>query len=281
VVFITAKSEAEDILQGFEAGCVDYITKPFQQQEVCARVRTHLALRASLSHLRQINEQKNRFLGMAAHDLHSPLSGILGYTEMMMLRDPRMSPEERQSCLKLINATVQRMLSLVNDLLDLSAIERGRLELQPGQHALEELVVERVAIQQIRAELKRITIESKYPPLPRLSFDSNRMTQVLDNLLSNAVKFSPPDSRVEVSVHLLDNAVEVWVQDHGPGLSREEQAGLFGEFHKASSQPTGGEKSTGLGLAIAKKVVEAHGGRMLLESAPGRGAMFGFSLPAE
>ncbi len=278
IIFITAKSEREDILRGFECGCVDYIIKPFQREEVCARVHTHLSLQASKRALQDLNAQKDRFLGIVAHDLRSPLSGINAYTDMVLEYD--MPPESLRECVQLVNSTAQQMLTLVNDLLDVSAIQRGSLEIQRQATDFLPLVQQRVRLCQYRAQQRQIQLHlDGTADMPLIPLDPNRMMQVVDNLLSNAVKYSPAGSEVRLSVDCDKDRLSFQVQDQGPGMSQELQQRLFGEFETGGHLPLEGEKSTGLGLAIAHKIVSAHQGQIEVKSIPGQGSVFTVTLP--
>lgn len=274
VIFITAKTETEDILNGFKLGAVDYVLKPFRHEEVCARVWTHLELRRSQQELLQLNAQKNKFLGMAAHDLRNPLGAVSSYIEDIIAEDGELSSAERVPILRSIHAVCNEMLSLVSDLLDVSAIEAGHLEIKKIRFNLSEAVKARSRMHVAGAARKCIVLLTDAPPMVEVEADPNRMAQVLDNLISNAIKFSPPEREIWVRVTEDAQGVELSVKDQGPGMTVEDQAKMFQDFQTLSARPTGNEKSTGLGLAIVKKVVDAHGARIRVESAPGQGATF-------
>jgi len=281
VIFITARSDVNDILEGFAQGCVDYITKPFRQEEVCARVRTHLELRDANRQLIELNRQRQRWLGIVAHDLRGPLTGVVAYTELMLASDRDMPAEERRECLELINATMRQMVSQVNDLLDMTVIAQGRLVLQPASSALAPLIQERLKLYRLQADMKRQQFRSDMGKVPDFPFDANRITQVLDNLIGNAVKYSPSGSAIDVNLWQDGATARVAVCDRGPGLPDTELAWLFAEGMPGSVRPTGGEKSTGLGLAIARRILEAHGGSLSARNRSGGGSCFEFVLPLE
>ena len=226
----------------------------------------------------ELSQLKNKFLGMAAHDLRNPLSSIRGFSEILLMELETLTDEQKEF-LTLINTISDQMLRLVNDLLDVSVIESGKLDLQLKMDSLRKLLEERIRIGETVAAKKAIRISRRLSDVPEIAFDTNRIVQVIDNLIGNAIKFSPPGSEIYVGLGMEGKEVRVSVEDHGPGLSEEDKGKLFGEFQRLSAQPTGGEKSTGLGLSIAKKIVEAHAGRIWVETEKGKGAIFCFALP--
>lgn len=279
VIFVTAKTETQDILNGFKLGAVDYVVKPFRHEEVCARVRTHLELRRSQQQLTLLNQQKNKFLGMAAHDLRNPLAAVSSYIEDLIQEDKDLPTEERVPILRSIYSTCHEMLNLVNDLLDVSAIEAGHLELHKKRFNLAEVVNARVRMHVGAAARKCIVLLTELAPDVQIEGDPNRLVQVFDNLISNAIKFSPQQREVWIRIRQSDAGVELVVQDQGPGITPEDQAKLFRDFQTLSARPTANEHSTGLGLAIVKKVIDAHGATIRVESVPGQGASFIVRFP--
>lgn len=238
------------------------------------------AIEAQNEQLRQLNELKNTFLGIAAHDLRSPL----GVTEMALtfLLDPTMdlSPVERQTILTDIAAHIHYMLELIEDLLDVSQIESGKLDLHLENLDLSVFLEEMVQRHAMLAAPKGTSILLDVPETSEVTADPLRLRQVVDNLISNAVKYSPAGSTVIVRCEPLEDMWRISVQDQGPGIKLEDRVRLFQDFARLSSKPTGGERSTGLGLAISRRVVEAHGGQIGVDSEPGHGAIFWFTLPA-
>ena len=237
----------------------------------------NVELRERAAELRQLNELKNKFLGIAAHDLRNPLTAIRGMSEMIMLLE--LKEEKKKDLVNTINQASDHMLFLLNDLLDVSTIESGAfaLKLEPGN--LAEVVESRIRLMGVNAEPKNIRLTTEIRGVPEVAFDRERMIQVIDNLLSNAVKFSPPDTTVHVTMGVADGSVRFSVRDQGPGIPAAELDKLFLAFEKLSVRPTGGEKSTGLGLAIVKRIVDAHSGEVLVESEVGAGSTFTVSLP--
>ena len=228
--------------------------------------------------LERLNEQKNTFLGMAAHDLRNPIGSILGYAKLML--ELELEPAQRRQSLEAISRVAEQMSTLVNDLLDVSVIESGKLELRRAPCSLAALLQRRAAFFELLAAKKQITLAVAIDDPGELPLDPDRMEQVVDNLISNAVKYSPRGARIEVSLRREGGQVRLQVRDEGPGLSAEDQRRLFGAFQRLSARPTGGEKSTGLGLAITQRIVTAHGGTISVQSELGRGSSFSVVLPA-
>ncbi len=243
------------------------------------RERT-LELAEANQRLQTINAQKDAFLGMAAHDLRTPITIIHGYTELLL--DPRTDPESMPELVELIRETSREMLDLLNDLLDITAIQSGKINLQPdivNVHAFLDRVLK---LNRRIGDRKNIRLVAEIPDnLPPFMFDPQRIEQVLNNLIGNAFKFSHAGTTVTVSLRLLDDGelLEFNVIDQGQGIPQEEIGKLFTEFQKTSARPTGNERSTGLGLSICKRLVELHFGRIGVESQIGAGSRFYFQLP--
>ncbi|HYC73133.1 MAG TPA: hybrid sensor histidine kinase/response regulator [Opitutaceae bacterium] len=287
IVFITAKNESDDVVEGLAAGGVDYLPKPFRPKEAVARIRVHLQnrllseqQRRLVEQLNQSNAAKNRLMGMVAHDLRNPLASIRGLADFLRDGSVGAITAEQRDLVDNIFSASQSMLDLINELLDAAVVEAGelRVEIQPAP--LAELLDKAVALNNINAARKgtRIAADLAGCP-PSVPMDPKKIRQVVDNLLSNAVKFSPPDSTVRLRVDAEPGRCTVAVRDQGPGVPEDERGKLFQDFGRTSVRPTAGEQSIGLGLAICRKIVEAHGGSIAAENQPGGGCIFKFSLP--
>lgn len=231
--------------------------------------------------LARLNALKNQFLGMAAHDLRTPLGVILSYGQFLLDEAGDRLAEEHREFLATIISSSQFMLGLIDELLDISQIESGELtlNLQPVDPAA--MAAHNVALNRLLAERKQIALELHCQAgLPDLMLDRNKMDQVLNNLISNAVKFSQPGTRVGVTLERAEGGVLLSVRDQGPGIPQDEQDRLFQPFARTSVRSTAGEKSTGLGLVIVRRIVEGHGGRIWVESQVGQGSSFCVLLPA-
>jgi signal transduction histidine kinase len=235
--------------------------------------RTTAELNATLTAL---NKDKDRYLGIAAHDLRNPLSTMRGLAEMML--EAPLEPDQQREFLETIHRTSDEMLGLVNDLLDVAVIESGKLDLRRSELDVGTLVRQRVRQLEPYARSKTIEIQVDAVEGLRANIDRARFSQVVDNLVSNAIKFSPSDTRVDVTLRSTDG-LTLGVQDQGPGIPEQDRNLMFHSFQKLSARPTAGENSTGLGLAIVKKIVDAHGGRIEVGDAPGGGARFTVMVP--
>lgn len=230
--------------------------------------------------LARLNEQKNQLLGMAAHDLRNPLGVIMSYAKFLdRFAGVKLDDKERQF-LAQIEKSSQFMLRLLEDLLDVSQIESGKLQLALAPLDLAATVAGNVELNRMLASAKNIAIDLPLPAAPLwVEADATKIEQVLNNLISNAVKYSHPGTTVRVTLEADAGEVTVKVRDQGQGIPEAELSHLFQPFSKTSVKSTGGEKSTGLGLAITRRIVEGHGGRIGVESRVGEGSSFSFSLP--
>jgi PAS domain S-box-containing protein len=242
-------------------------------------VETELAQKAI--ELIELNDVKNQLLGMAAHDLRNPLSVVSTASSFLLEDAGRLLPEaKRTDFLRRINSSSEFMLRMIDDLLDVAKIEAGKLDLEFEDGDLCGLIEENLTMNRTLAEKKSIRLD--FVPergLPLFRFDRGKVEQVLNNLVSNALKFSEPGTAVTVQTSRVNGTVVVSVRDQGQGIPAEELNKLFKPFSKTSVRGTAGEKSTGLGLAICRKIVQGHHGRIWAESEVGKGSVFSFSLP--
>jgi len=230
--------------------------------------------------LDELNKLKNQFLGIAAHDLRNPLGVIMGYSEFLLEEVKENLSEDHIEMLQSILTSSEFMLRLLNDLLDISAIESGNLNLNLVRADLVQVVRKNVELNNVIAHKKNIRIYlNETDSMPEILFDMGKIEQILNNLISNAVKFSPPGANVNVNISKSDSGLTVAVADHGPGIPEAEREKLFKPFQKTSVKSTGGETSTGLGLSIVRKLILGHNGKIWVESKVGEGSTFYFSLP--
>jgi two-component system sensor histidine kinase/response regulator len=230
--------------------------------------------------LEKINEQKNYLLGMAAHDLRNPLGIIQTYSDFLIEEVSALLNPEQRDLIGSIKLSSEFMLHLVNEMLDFSNIESGKVKLNLERTDLFELVRHNIQLNKSFSERKNIKILFNTEGiLPVMILDKYKIEQVLNNLISNAIKFSYPDKKIEVSITRKENNVIISVNDEGQGIPKHELDKIFTPFEKTSVKSTAGERSTGLGLAIAKKIVISHDGDIWVESEVGKGSTFFIKLP--
>jgi len=230
--------------------------------------------------LETANRHKSEFLANMSHELRTPLNAVIGFSEVLQERMFGELNEKQADYVGDIHSSGRHLLSLINDILDLSKIEAGRMELEPSEFDLAAMLETALTLVRERAQRHGIKLALEADPAVGLvSGDERKLKQVTLNLLSNAVKFTPEGGSVRLGARRNGSAVEVWVTDTGVGIAPEDQALVFEEFRQVGSDSARKAEGTGLGLALAKKFIELHGGSIRLESAPGRGSTFTFTLP--
>jgi len=229
--------------------------------------------------LKKLNLQKNRLLAIAAHDIRGPLGGVLANLELIQDKQLDLSEDKKEECIKTAYATANHLLTLLNDLLDASVIETGELKLQLVSSNLKELLEQRIDLYSLQAKIKNISITSDFLIEPQVIMDNNRISQVIDNLVNNALKYTASGKSVRVRLETEKQYAKVSIIDEGPGFTNAELNYIFSDASKLDHKPTAGEKSTCLGLAIARKIIISHHGELELKSVAGKGSLFSFSLP--
>jgi len=239
-------------------------------------------LQKKSAQLQKANEVKNQFLGIAAHDLRSPLAGIFAYVELLKDELKPVQGTHITDGLAEIHTEVKYMLNLVSNLLDYSVIEQGRLDLALQETSIRELIQNAVHLNSILADKRNIAIDLKIEHDPGyIKIDLNRIRQVLNNLLSNAIKFTPQSGVVTITLSRREDETLIQVKDQGAGVPPDDLGKLFKPFEKTSGRSVSNEKSTGLGLSICKRIVEAHGGTIWEQNLQEGGACFSFTLPMQ
>lgn len=288
ILILTSSSDIDIKIDAFDSGANDYIQKPFEHKEFMARVRNLIKLKKlteANSVLQSAIEMKNRFHRMTIHDLKNPLASILVVANVMKM-DENLSEADEES-LNLIIDSSELMQSLIEDFLKESQIESGKMVLNKQGVDLNIITRKVVEVNRFRAEKKKQVMLFKPGPDGHcaVNVDPVRMHEVIDNIISNAIKYTPFEKHINTSVSVSINSVgkkvvRVAVQDEGPGFTEEDRRNMFNKFTKLSAVPTGGESSSGLGLSIAKQLVDMHNGRIWAETKIGVGTTFFIELPA-
>ena len=281
VLFISALSDTEDKVRAFQAGGVDYVGKPFQFEEVDARVRTHLELhrqqlelKDNYKRLQEMEHLRDNLTHMIAHDMRSPLLAL--QLSLGLLGDS-IPPGSTDDTAVLDNAKlgVTQLIDMVSQMLDVSRMEAGRMELKREPCDLASVAGEAIAALRPLAESRTIVVESRSPVAA--ACDRELIRRVIGNLVGNAIKFTSTTGRISVAAHAEADRVRVTVTDDGPGIPPEKHRLIFEKFGQVADRNHGG--GSGLGLTFCKMAVEAHGGAIGVESLPGHGSTFWFSLP--
>jgi signal transduction histidine kinase len=230
--------------------------------------------------LELLNRKQNEFIRIAAHDIRSPLSAIYSFSEILLNKSDKITKDKEAEFLENIKKSSKFSLDLLNDILDFSVLESGYLSIKRETLNFVDFIREIIDMNRILCTKKNIKIyvfitNGAY----NLNFDKNKIEQVINNLFSNAIKFSPENTSIRISVTRNNDHVLTKIKDQGPGIKIDEIENLFKPFQKGSAIPTNSEKGTGLGLVISKKIIEAHNGHIWVNSEPGKGAEFSFTLP--
>jgi signal transduction histidine kinase len=279
VMFLSAGGDMADKVEGFRAGGVDYVTKPFQVEEVLARVATHLALSRQRREIAALSALKDQLIRTISHDLKNPLTIVLGNAEYLLSSEAPMDDAERRSMIADVHRCGQEMLKLVTDLLDLSRIEEG-MPLQRVPVDLGGLAERQVKDALGPATAAGLTLRFEGAPEPvTADVEPERMAQVLANLIGNAIKYSRPGGSVVVRVATEMGRAALVVRDTGLGIPADALPRLFEPFYRVPQAEHRKAEGTGLGLSIVKALVEQHGGSVHVESEPGRGSTFSVRLP--
>ncbi|HSP10100.1 MAG TPA: hybrid sensor histidine kinase/response regulator [Candidatus Dormibacteraeota bacterium] len=280
VVVLTGDIGPEARNSALDLGAVDYLTKPLDRQAVVVRVRNLLATRRLYSALVRSSQNKSNFLMSMSHDMRTPLSAIIGFSELMADDQAgRFDGPTRHRFLDEINSSGRFLLALLDDILDLSKIEAGKMVLRIETVAVGDIVSEVVTTMEPLATRKTISLKADVAAAGRMRVDVLKVKSMLLNLVSNAIKFTPEGGSVTVKASRRDGFVELAVSDTGIGISAADREHLFEEFRQFDSAMSRQNHGTGLGLAITKRFVELHGGQVLLESEVGKGSTFTLTLP--
>ncbi len=285
VIFISALHDTLDKVQGFAAGAVDYITKPFQFEEVKARLQTHLRtyrmqkeLEQQYAAMKKLEELKDNLTHMIVHDMASPIQTIAVAVDLVLSGETGQGPEQVEVLSRASDAS-RNLTEMVNSLLDISRMESGQMPLRLTGTDLRHLADGAAKAMHLLAAAKKIRLTVQGPPVP-LHGDPDLIRRVFINLLGNALKFTPAGGEVIVTISTSDGWARAEVRDTGLGIPEEYHERIFEKFGQVEARHQGHEHSSGLGLTFCRLAVVAHGGRIGVQSRLGAGSTFWFVLPA-
>ena len=303
VIFISALGDTDDIVKALAIGGVDYINKPFQAEEVKARINTHLKLHRHSEELLELNEvlqhqsmalqqqgkelqdlnaTKDKFFSIIAHDLRSPFNGFLGLTQLMAEELENLTSEEIKDFTLSMRNSAADMFRLLENLLEWARMQQGLITFNREIAQLAPIVDESIAIILEPAKIKGIEINLDIPDDITVFADRNILQTVIRNIVSNAVKFTPKGGIIRVSAKVTDyNNVEISIKDTGIGMSNKIIDDLFRLDVQTNRKGTEGEPSSGLGLLLCKDFIEKHSGKIWVESEEGKGSVFFFTIPGK
>ena len=278
VLFMTARADTGDKVRGFNLGAVDYITKPYQEEEVIARVVTHITLARQMRALETSLAERNRFMNIAAHDLRNPLTAIIGWSQLGELSQ---SPVEARNIFATIERAANQIKAIIEDFLALQVLKSKGTE-QAERIDLGAIITQVIQQNAGNASRKRVSVSWQPPAQPALAHANPvHMHQILTNYLSNAIKYSPENTAVTLFATEHETAWKLTVKDQGPGIPADERGKLFLEFAKISNRPREGEISTGLGLSIVKALAVAQRGMAGADFPAEGGSEFWVAIPKQ
>src|SRR3989338_952117 len=232
--------------------------------------------------LKELNQMKDEFVSIVSHDLRSPLTNILLCSDMCLMKNFGELTEKQNEAVYMINRSGIHLRDLINDLLDLAKIEAGKIELHKLKGKIGDAIKESINVMQFNAHEKKIEVKLNLPDSePAINADWLKIFQVMNNLINNAIKFTHEGGSVTTSVRYNQDNVEVSVKDTGQGIAEDDIPLIFDKFRQVKSKATRGEKGSVFGLAIAKNLIELHGGKIWAESTVGKGTAFYFTLPVK
>ena len=288
VIFISAMSEIEEKVKGFKSGCVDFITKPFQEGEVLIRLENHLTIRRQRQEiqtqyvkLKELEVMRETLIQMIVHDLNNPLHAILGFGQLLTGHLQRMDTEQASRDAASITSSAGAAIDMIEAILDVAKLECNEMSLNVTSVDIFSAVADAVKGMRPLLDQDDLHIHQVIPDdIPQIHSDAGLFGRILVNMISNAIKFSPTGGTITISAVLRQEMVQMSVSDQGPGIPEEYSIRIFEKYGQIESRKTGTKYSTGLGLTFCKMAVEAHGGEIGIINNKDGGSTFWFTLPA-
>jgi signal transduction histidine kinase len=279
VIFLTAKTDSDSIIKGLHAGAVDYISKPFNAEELLIRVNTHLTLVNQRRDLQELNLAHEKFFSILAHDLASPYHTLIGFTELLHRNYHTLSEDERLQYLELINEGAKNGHKLLSSLLEWARANMKKMSFNPQPVVLKNLVKTTAEFLQNSLNQKELNLQVFLQPDIEVMADTEMLKIILRNLINNAIKFTPFGGSITVNARSWLNMAEIEIADSGVGIDNSLLDHLFKIDKQVSSCGTQGETGAGLGLVLCKDFITSHKGKIWVKSTPGQGSSFFFTIP--
>lgn len=279
VIFLSAKTETEDIVKGFELGAVDYVPKPFIGSELVARVKTHLTLKKAQRILEEEVATKNKFFSILSHDLRGAFGIIMNFVELIQDNRDLLSKEEIDELLNDIGHTSKNTLELLENLLKWARSQTGAIKFKPEKLELKQLFSQIYEKQQSIAQAKDIALTATANDGELVLGDFNMILLVIRNLVANSIKFTNKGGSVNIYAEEKDQYLKIIISDTGVGIAHEKIDKLFSIDSKTTTQGTDNEQGNGLGLILCKEFVKQNGGNIGIESTLNEGTKVWFTLP--
>lgn len=279
VIFLTAKSDSESLVKGFELGAVDYLTKPFKTQELLARVHTHIALKHASEELLKSNAMKDKLFSIIAHDLRGPVGNLSSVLDILIENLETFEKKTIIETLSDLKVSASRAYELLQNLLKWARSQNNTIDFHPAVLRIKPIIHKNIELIQSLASQKSIQFITDIHDDIEVFADENMIETILRNLLSNAIKFSFNNGLVKIYTKISEPFVVIHVCDQGVGINDENLKKLFVSHEYFSTYGTNNEKGTGIGLNICRDFVERNGGKIKVESNVNEGTDFAFTLP--
>jgi len=279
IIFLTAKSDSESLVKGFELGAVDYLTKPFKAPELLARVQTHIALKHASEELHKSNAMKDKIFSIIAHDLRGPVGNLSSVLDLLIENFETFEKSTMIDTLSELKVSASRAYELLQNLLKWARSQNKTIDFSPQNIVLKPLILKNLELIQSSASQKSIQFTTDIQDGIIVFADENMVQTILRNLFSNAIKFSHKNGLVEINSRTSGSFAEIHVKDFGVGISDENLKKLFVPHEYFSTYGTNNEKGTGIGLNICKDFVERNNGKIDVISDVNTGTTFSFTLP--
>ncbi|RXP58554.1 hybrid sensor histidine kinase/response regulator [Lutibacter sp. HS1-25] len=282
VIFLTANTDSESVNKAFKSGGVDFVTKPFNSEELLARIQTHITIKVQSEELVRQNAAKDKFFSIISHDLKNPLANIIGFAELIKDSSHELDPEKLEMFVGYIHNSALFTLEILEDLLDWARIQMGSLKSVKNKFNLSNLLLNNIEGHFPQALAKSIDFQSNFDENIIINADERMITAVVRNLISNAIKFTPKGGHISISTRekIINNKrmIETEIRDTGIGINKENLTKLFQIEQNYNSKGTNNETGTGLGLILCKEFINQNNGSIRVESEPAVGSSFIFDL---